>query len=176
MANIWAGESKSLTNVASGGKISTAKYTIDTDYIYVDTGLLSAKAEMYPMWAVRDIDYFQSLLQKPRRVSTIRIRFEHNDFTGKSEILLLDIEAGRELVPVLTTAANEARLAHQRIAQTQHVNYQGAPPMMAAPAATQPVVEAEDVYSKLEKLGTLVEKGLLTREEFDAQKAKLLGL
>lgn len=38
------------------------------------------------------------------------------------------------------------------------------------------VQKTEDVASQIEKLGALVEKGLLSKEEFDAQKAKLLGL
>lgn len=33
-----------------------------------------------------------------------------------------------------------------------------------------------DAAAQLEKLASLVEKGLMTKEEFDAQKAKLLGL
>ncbi|MDE5776782.1 MAG: SHOCT domain-containing protein, partial [Treponemataceae bacterium] len=33
-----------------------------------------------------------------------------------------------------------------------------------------------DAAVQLEKLASLVEKGLMTKEEFDAQKAKLLGL
>ena len=44
----------------------------------------------------------------------------------------------------------------------------GAPP--PAPAAQ------EDVISQLERLGALKAQGLLTEEEFNAQKAKLLGL
>ena len=39
----------------------------------------------------------------------------------------------------------------------------------AAPAA-------DDMVSQLERLGALVEKGLLSKEEFEAQKKKLLGL
>jgi hypothetical protein len=41
-----------------------------------------------------------------------------------------------------------------------------------APVAAAP---ATDVASQLERLAALVEKGLLTREEFAAQKAKLLS-
>ena len=37
-------------------------------------------------------------------------------------------------------------------------------------------VSLDDAAEKIEKLAALVEKGLLTKEEFDAQKAKLLGL
>ena len=52
--------------------------------------------------------------------------------------------------------------------------------MKALKAASQPAprtsAPVQDVAGQLEKLATLVEKGLLTKEEFDAQKAKLLGL
>lgn len=42
-----------------------------------------------------------------------------------------------------------------------------------APAAPAP---QEDVITQLERLGALKAQGLLTEEEFAAQKAKLLGL
>jgi len=171
LAQIWSGESKSLTNIASGGKISTAKYTINDDYIFVESGILSSKGEQFPMWAVRDVDFMQSLIQKTRKVSTIRIRFEHNDFTGKAELLLEDIEAGRDLVAQIVATSTAARLDFQRLAQTQNINYNGAPPRSSESSAPA----EDDVYAKLEKLGVLLEKGILTKEEFDAQKAKLIG-
>jgi hypothetical protein len=46
-------------------------------------------------------------------------------------------------------------------------------PQQAA-AAPAPVAE-EDTYAELEKLGKLHEEGVLTDEEFAAQKAKILG-
>ena len=172
MAQIWSGESKSLTNMATGGKISTAKYTINDDYIYVESGVLSSKGEQYPMWAVRDVDFIQSLVQKTLKVSTIRIRFENNDFTGKPELLLEDIQAGRDLVAQIVAASTSARLDFQRLAQTQHINYKGAPPT----SSESPAPAQDDVYVRLEKLAGFLEKGILSKEEFDAQKAKLLGL
>jgi hypothetical protein len=45
-----------------------------------------------------------------------------------------------------------------------------APPPPAAPAPD------EDVITQLERLGALKAQGLLTEEEFAAQKAKLLGM
>jgi len=42
-------------------------------------------------------------------------------------------------------------------------------------AAAPPPPEAEDPYAELEKLGKLHADGILTDEEFAAQKAKLLG-
>ena len=49
---------------------------------------------------------------------------------------------------------------------------QAAPPPQPAPAAAQEV----DVVSQLERLGALKEQGILTEEEFAAQKSKLLGM
>ena len=49
---------------------------------------------------------------------------------------------------------------------------QAAPPPQPAPAAAQEV----DVVSQLERLGALKDQGILTEEEFAAQKAKLLGM
>jgi membrane protease subunit (stomatin/prohibitin family) len=47
----------------------------------------------------------------------------------------------------------------------------------AAPqeAAAAPAAASEDPYEKLKELGALHEQGILTDEEFAAQKAKLLG-
>jgi hypothetical protein len=53
----------------------------------------------------------------------------------------------------------------QQYAQQQ---YAAPPPAPAAPAE-------DDVVAQIEKLGELKAKGLLTDEEFAAQKAKLLG-
>jgi hypothetical protein len=57
----------------------------------------------------------------------------------------------------------------QQYAQQQQ---QYAPPPAAAPA---PAAPAEDTYTQLKQLGELHEQGILTDEEFAAQKAKILG-
>ena len=55
---------------------------------------------------------------------------------------------------------------------------QQAPP--PPPAAVEPPppapIQQDDVISQLERLGALKAQGILTEEEFQAQKAKLLGL
>jgi hypothetical protein len=50
---------------------------------------------------------------------------------------------------------------------------QAAAPAPAAPTAAAPA--QEDMISQLERLGALKAQGILTEEEFQAQKAKLLG-
>lgn len=58
--------------------------------------------------------------------------------------------------------------------------YQEPPPQYQqpqyAPPPPAPVEDPEDdMFAQLEKLGALHDKGILTDEEFAAQKAKLLG-
>ena len=53
--------------------------------------------------------------------------------------------------------------------QGQQVVYAQPQPAAAAPAPQ------EDVVTQLERLGALKAQGILTEEEFQAQKAKLLG-
>ena len=60
---------------------------------------------------------------------------------------------------------------------TQTAYAQAAPPPQEtqyAPEAPAPAPE-DDVIAQLERLGALKAQGLLTEEEFAAQKAKLLG-
>ena len=52
----------------------------------------------------------------------------------------------------------------------QQVVYVAPPPEPAAPPAQQ-----DDVITQLERLGALKAQGLITEDEFNAQKAKLLG-
>ena len=66
----------------------------------------------------------------------------------------------------------------QAYAQATNAAYaQTAPPPeeQYAPAEYAPAPE-EDMITQLERLGALKAQGLLTEEEFAAQKAKLLGL
>ena len=169
MSELWSGESKNLTALATGGKLISAKYRVTTEYVYLDSGIVSSKGEQIPMWAIRDCDLNANILQKTRGVANLRLICEHNDFTGKKEFVLQDIEGAKELRDLINKHSKEARLAHESQQKTQTVNYSGAAP--GFPPAT-----AEDPMDRLEKLGAMLEKGLLTKEEFDAQKAKLLGL
>ncbi len=62
----------------------------------------------------------------------------------------------------------EAYSEAQEEVQGQQVAY--AQPQQAAPAPH------EDAISQLERLGALKNQGILTEEEFQAQKAKILGM
>jgi hypothetical protein len=78
-------------------------------------------------------------------------------------------------------AVNRRQADKNAQAYTQAMNTAGAqqapPPQevvyVEAPPAPAP---EEDVITQLERLGALKAQGLLTEEEFAAQKAKLLGI
>lgn len=60
----------------------------------------------------------------------------------------------------------DARIAE--LEQQQAMQQQAPPPASAGPS--------DETIAQLEKLGQLKAQGILTEEEFSAQKAKLLGL
>jgi len=61
------------------------------------------------------------------------------------------------------------RWAEQEMAQQQPA------PAQAAPAAPAPAAGESSMIDQLKELGELKAQGILTEEEFAAQKAKLLG-
>jgi hypothetical protein len=63
-----------------------------------------------------------------------------------------------------------------RLEQLESQQYAAPPPQQAyAPPPPAPAAPQVDVIAQLEQLGRLHESGVLTDEEFAAQKAKLLG-
>ena len=79
-----------------------------------------------------------------------------------------------------TRNAVNRRQANKNVAAYQQAYEQQAPPpqevqYVEAPPPAAPAPQ-EDVITQLERLGALKAQGLLTEEEFQAQKAKLLGL
>lgn len=170
---LWEGETKDLTSAATGGKVVKKRYKITTEYIYEDAGILGSREEQIPLWAVRDIDVKQSIVQKARNVGDVVVRVEANDYTGKPMIILESVETPKEIRDLLNFHSKTAR--DNRLRQQQSVNYIGGTPVVPAAAPAQSTGGAEDPIEKLMKLGELLKAGLLTQEEFDAQKAKLLG-
>jgi hypothetical protein len=60
--------------------------------------------------------------------------------------------------------------------QQQYDQQQGYPPQQAYAPAPEPAAPAgDDMITQLQKLGELKTAGVLTEEEFAAQKAKILG-
>jgi hypothetical protein len=71
--------------------------------------------------------------------------------------------------------ANKQEQAAEAAAYEQQQQAGAAPAYAPAPAAAEAGV-SDDTVAQLERLGKLKEEGILTDEEFAAQKAKLLGM
>ena len=69
-------------------------------------------------------------------------------------------------------AESDAEIAAER----EQAYEQQVQPQAAAPAAPAPAAPSEnDTITQLEKLGKLRDQGILTDDEFTAEKAKILG-
>jgi hypothetical protein len=172
---IWEGEKKSLTNAATGGKVTGARYRLTAEMIYFEAGLLSSSSEQVPMWALRDVDVKQSMTQKARKVGDVIVRLEASDYTGRNQVTLDSIEDPKGVRDLLNRLAVPARLAHQALSQTVH--YSGSVPN--APATSTPPAPAAaagpSVVDQLKQLAELRDAGILDDAEFAAQKAKILA-
>ena len=100
------------------------------------------------------------------------------------------LRAAAATAVVAGTAQATRNAVNRRQAEKNAVAYQNAtnaaqaqaapPPQAYAPPPQQvappPPAQAQDPIEQLERLGALKAQGLLTDEEFNAQKAKLLGM
>jgi Short C-terminal domain len=73
--------------------------------------------------------------------------------------------------------AGTATAVSGRVSRRQSARWaaQEAPPPQAAPAPPPAAPAAESTIDQLKELGELKSQGIITEEEFAAQKAKLLG-
>jgi Short C-terminal domain len=79
----------------------------------------------------------------------------------------------RTAVVAGTAAGVAGRVQHRQQQRWAQQDYEQAPePAQAAPA---PAAGGDDMVHQLKELGELRDSGVLTEEEFAAQKAKLLG-
>ena len=197
-STLWFGSSKSAATSATG--VSKAHYRITKDRVWIDTGLLGTRSEQVPLWAVRDIDVRQSVLQRGKDIGDVVLHLEdpalgvdsgnmlHMGGYQASEpgrtsgtVILDNIEEPYKVRDLLMPLVSEARSKKliERQSQYLHVNPatvvgagMAAGPPPEAPASSGPPV---DVADQLRKLASLRDEGILSDEEFAAQKARLLG-
>lgn len=188
---VWMGNSH------KPGGISTAFYRITKDRIWIESGMFGSKSESVPLWAVKDMDVRQAMWQKGKDIGDVVLILEdasygtHEaglfDFSAMSgrasaaagqtgQVVLDNIEGPHTVRDLLAPLVSEARRAKMMERQSQFIHY-ATPPAAPAPAAVAPATPASPVSiaDELKKLGELRDAGVLTDEEFAAQKAKLLG-
>ena len=89
--------------------------------------------------------------------------------------LLRGIARTAAIAGTATAVSNRvSRRQYNRWADQEQAQYQEPAPA-PAPAAPAPASSGDDTLTQLQKLGDLKSQGILTDEEFAAQKARILG-
>lgn len=181
---LWEGASSDMANLASRGRVKSANYKITDDAVHFASGILSSREETVPLWAVRDVDFSQTLAQKARGVADLRLQMDPAaGVYGQREIVLKSIHDGKAVRELILRQANIVRdywnrRRHEMDVERQRAGasqlYAPGPPQAQQPAP-QPSSGGEDLMAQLAKLGEMKQAGLLTDEEFTAAKARLLG-
>jgi hypothetical protein len=186
---LWFGESKNAATSAAG--VSKARYRITKDRVWIESGLLGTRTESVPLWSIRDMDVRIAVWQQGKDVGDVVLNLEDPAYaagqdmfnlsgtiegTTSGQVVLDNVESPYAVLDLLAPLISEARTKKTVERQSTYVHNMtpgvpyGAP--MMPPAATTPQV---DLVDQLRKLGELRDAGILTEDEFAAQKAKLLG-
>jgi len=197
---LWVGESKDMATKGLG--VSKARYRITKDRIQIESGMLGTKSESVPLWSVKDMDVRQAVWQRGNDVGDVVLTLEDPAYAASQadmfsmsgasdpgaatgQVVLDNIEHPHSVIDLLTPLVSEAR--HKKTIERQstymHVNpgmaamgmAPQAPPAQPAPAAEPPAPAGPSLAAQLRELAELRDAGVLTPEEFDAQKTRLLN-
>ena len=186
---LWFGESRNAATSAAG--VSTARYRITKDRVWIESGLLGTRTESVPLWAINDMDVRQAVWQRGSDVGDVVLNLEDPSYgaradtfslsgavegTTTGQVVLDNVEGPYAVMDLLAPLISEARQKKtvERQSQYLHVNPGTAGAAFGAPAAP-PAAPQPDLADQLRKLADLRDAGVLTEEEFAAQKAKLLA-
>src|SRR3712207_4506838 len=191
---LWFGESQNAATSAAG--VSKARYRITRDRVWIESGLLGTRTESVPLWAIRDMDIRQAVWQRGKDVGDVVLNLEDPAYgasqdvftltgapehgTTSGQVVLDNIENPHGVYDILAPLVSEARHKKTVERQSQYLNVNpgmagaafGAPPPVPG---SPPAPGSGDLVEQLRKLGELRDAGILTEEEFAAQKAKLLA-
>ena len=191
-ATLWYGESKDAAASATG--LSKARYRITKDRVWIDSGLLGTRTESVPLWSVKDMDVRQAVWQRGKDIGDVVLTLEDPSYgataagmfdvhgmadaaghgTTSGQVVLDNVEGPYAVVDLLTPLVSEARGRKTVERQSTYVHQMTPPPAEAVPE--QPSAPAgPSLAEQLRQLASLRDEGILSEEEFSAQKARLLG-
>lgn len=163
---LWEGQSETLSGAASGGRLAI-RYRITPHHLYFERGVLSTNSQQVPLINVRDVDVKQTMTQKARQVGDVVVHLT----SEPAPVTLESVRDAKNVRDIVNRASKEAKLNHQRLQTTQYHHGLATPP----PAAEAATTGGPDLVEQLTKLAALRDQGILTDDEFAAQKAKLLA-
>lgn len=136
---------------------STTNFVVTSDRVIFRTGMFAKSGIEIPLDRVNNVNFNQSIIE--RMIGAGDLMIESGGETGQQRFT--DVRQPDRVQKVI----------HAQKSSKQD-RYRGMAPPSGQPASP---MSSTDVASQLEKLEGMLERGTLTQEEFDAQKAKLLG-
>lgn len=139
----------------------TSHFVVTTDRVIHRSGWLAKRSMEMPLERINDITFTQTVLE--RMVGAGSLRIQSGSEYGQNHFR--DIRNPEDVQKLIyeTSEANEARM-------------RGGDPPQPGQARTETIATEEgSPLDEIERLATLKERGLLTEEEFETQKRRLLG-
>ncbi len=138
----------------------TSYFVVTSDRLIHREGWIAKHSMEIPLEAINDVRFRQTIFERVIKAGTLIVQSASE--SGREEF-----RAIRNPEEVQKTIYHQGELNQKRMYQPGSV----AP---AAPVAPSPPM-APSTVTELERLADLRAKGVLTEEEFQAQKAKILG-
>jgi len=145
----------------------TSHFVVTSDRVLHRSGWVAKQSLEIPLEQINDIKFTQGVFERMVKAGDIQIRSASNDGPTTFE----DVRNPEEVQKAIY---NQSELNNQRMYSGQGTPGAGRTSAPSpAPATRAPV--APSSTTELERLADLRAKGVLTEEEFQAQKAKILG-
>ena len=145
----------------------TSHFVVTSDRVLHRSGWVAKQSLEIPLEQINDIKFTQGVFERMVKAGDIQIRSASNDGPTTFE----DVRNPEEVQKAIY---HQSELNNQRMYSGQGTPGAGRPSSPApSPAARAPI--APSSTTELERLADLRAKGVLTEEEFQAQKAKILG-
>ncbi len=152
----------------------TSQFVVTTSRVIHREGFFAKRSMEIPLDKINDVRFEQNVFERVVGAGTLVIQSASE--TGRNEFSFI-----RHPEEVQKTIYHEGELEQTRSAQRAMGT---APPSAASPPAAPPAPAppaptaspaAPNVTTELERLADLRTRGVLTEEEFQSQKAKILG-
>lgn len=167
---IWTGQKNDLAAVASSGKLIGGSYEINDRFVVITDGLLSSKTRQIPLYCVLNVEVRQTIVQKARGVGDIVLTLD-DELAGQTAILE-SVNDPKSVIPLINPVIKAAR--DRRSFGQGEVGAGAVQPGVVLAAGGVPVAGQQDLISQLARLGQLRDTNLLTEEEFEQAKKRIL--
>jgi membrane protein YdbS with pleckstrin-like domain len=149
----------------------TSDFVVTTNRVVHREGFIAKRSMEIPLGKINDVRFEQGMLDRMIRAGTLIIQSASE--AGREEFeFIRDPEGVQKTIYQQT----ERWQRGERDSDTPPMPGATSPPHPAGPPSTGPLPPAApNITTELERLADLRTRGVLTEEEFQAQKARILG-